>query len=290
MPLFTPNIRKLQQKRDVKGLLRVLRRDPLSLDAHFAAEALGELGDKRAIPALIERLSQVKNLNEMDGREFKRMFRGAQIEVEGIGTGEDRYDYTPSTTGIVLGKLGDETLVSQLLDLLASPNYHVREGVAIALGGIGDRRALVPLGELLDDPQDAVRRAALYSLAQMRDASSLPLFLRVVEESSDRVAVNIAARAIGSLGDKDSVPTLLNALKRLEESVAVLDAAAIDASIGYITINVPAGIVEALEMLGDKRAIPALQELLPPTSTIEHRLTPHDLVRRAIATLEKSGT
>jgi len=51
MGLFEPNVEKLEKKKNVKGLIKALRHE----DVHVrwsAAEALGEIGDARAVEPL----------------------------------------------------------------------------------------------------------------------------------------------------------------------------------------------------------------------------------------------
>jgi HEAT repeat protein len=58
MPLFgPPNVDKLEAKGDVKGLIRTLLRQGKPSDLRVAAaEALGRLGDARAVEPLVEAL------------------------------------------------------------------------------------------------------------------------------------------------------------------------------------------------------------------------------------------
>ena len=53
--LFKSNVERLQEKKNVKGLIKALR-DKDSDVREEAAEALGEIGDKRAVEPLIQAL------------------------------------------------------------------------------------------------------------------------------------------------------------------------------------------------------------------------------------------
>ena len=53
--LFKPNVERLQEKKNVKGLIKALRHKDRRVRSE-AAEALGEIGDKRAVEPLIQAL------------------------------------------------------------------------------------------------------------------------------------------------------------------------------------------------------------------------------------------
>jgi HEAT repeat protein len=95
-----------------------------------AANALGELGEREAVPALIERFE------DADPRVRARAARAA-------------------------GEIGDQRAVDALSELLADPTAEVRREAAEALGRIGSRRALQALLGLYDDADERVRRIAV---------------------------------------------------------------------------------------------------------------------------------
>ncbi len=102
-----------------------------------AAEALGKIGDARAVEALIARLADA----DSDLRKF---------------------------AAIDLGKIGDARAVEPLIARLADWKGDVRKHAAEALGNIGDSRAVEPLSARLADRRSYVRRAAAESLAKIK--------------------------------------------------------------------------------------------------------------------------
>ena len=99
-----------------------------------AAEALGKIGDKRAVGPLIAALKD-------------EAVRRAAVEA--------------------LGKIGSTRAVGLLIDAVKDGNKEVRRAAISALGNIGHKRAIEPLIAALRDKDLAVRRAAALVLLSM---------------------------------------------------------------------------------------------------------------------------
>ena len=122
-----PNVKKLKKKRDIKGLIEAASGWSGSLEA---VEALGEIGDKAAVPALFARLRECST------------------------------DDIP-VVAKALHRIGDETVVPTLLDHLKSGDETMRYCAADALGVIGNQQAFEPLTtSLLKDKSEVVRYSA----------------------------------------------------------------------------------------------------------------------------------
>jgi len=152
-----------------------------------AAEALGEIGDKRAVEPLIEALKDsdkdvqkgaAKALGEIgDERAVEPLIEALRhiYYPDHIGW-EDRYmgefdDWIGDMhlQGVVeraLVKIG-EPAVEPLIQALKDGYSHVREGAAKALGEIGDIRAVEPLIQALKDEDSDVRKIAAEALGKM---------------------------------------------------------------------------------------------------------------------------
>ena len=100
-----------------------------------AAEALGEIGDKRAVEPLIKALG--------DDDPLVR-------------------DHAASA----LGEIGDKRAVEPLIKVLEDDVSDVRMWAAYALGEIGDKRAVGPLIKALGDEDDNSSYAARYALRE----------------------------------------------------------------------------------------------------------------------------
>ncbi len=83
--------------------------------------------------------------------------------------------------------------ISQMIDRLNDPNPRIRAGNAISLGERRVEAAVQPLLRMLDD--------------------------------DDVMVVGAAARALGAIGDKQAIPTLALALKRLSDLAGLVKAA-----------------------------------------------------------------
>jgi len=102
-----------------------------------AAEALGEIGDERAVEPLIQAL-----------KDEDRRFRLEALEA--------------------LGEIGDERAVEPLIQALKDEDKAIRYWAAKALGEIGDERAVDSLTQALQDEVEYVRDAAEEALEKIR--------------------------------------------------------------------------------------------------------------------------
>ncbi|MBI4522568.1 MAG: HEAT repeat domain-containing protein [Deltaproteobacteria bacterium] len=103
-----------------------------------AAEALWELGDKRAVPALIKYLEK-----------------------------GEAYEWGKVVTMNTLASFKDPQAIGPLTRVLESPNPFLRRSAAVALFTIGDDRAIPALIGLLKDEQGFIQRIAQNFLVEM---------------------------------------------------------------------------------------------------------------------------
>lgn len=150
MPLFnrTPNVDKMKKQRDLPGLLDALlyhdAGDPGRGEAvrAAAAQALGALGDKRAVEALVAALDE-------PSCKIKRAVASA------------------------LGDLGDPRAFDALCSAFRCQDFLVRIDAARALGRLGDARAAPLLASALQDEHPYVRDAAELALQQINTQQAL---------------------------------------------------------------------------------------------------------------------
>lgn len=138
MPVFMrffshSDVIALKNKRDVHGLQEVLVHEKDRPTRIAAAEALGAIGDDRAVTSLISVLAH--------DSEDVRMFAAT-----------------------ALGKIGDGRAVLPLIKSLGDAHHMVRSSAALALGALSDARAIEPLHVALGDEYEEVRRAAAGAL------------------------------------------------------------------------------------------------------------------------------
>ena len=112
--------------------------------------SLGELGDPRAVDALVSALS-------------------------------DPDEQTTIYAAWALGSIGDRRAAPGLLPLLDHPDAGLRKIAAYALGGIDAPESLEPLRALLNDPVEDVAWNAALALARRDDPAGLPLLSRMID-------------------------------------------------------------------------------------------------------------
>ena len=152
------------------------------------AGALGEIGDTRAVEALIEAL-------------------------------KDRDESVRKNTVEALGEIGDARAVEALIEALEYEAVVVRERAAWALGRIGDVSAVEALIEALNDRDESVREHAAWALISMGDMRAVEALIEALEYEAVVVRER-AAWALGRIGDVGAVKALKNALlKDRDESV-----------------------------------------------------------------------
>ena len=168
---------------DFETLVAMLRMRDADMREH-AAEALGRLGDPRAVQPLA---SVVLNDDNASVREHAA---GA------------------------LGALGDPGAVSALTTAsLNDRSAAVREHAVVALGRTGGARAFETLLGVMDaDDVEEVRAHAAYALGLLGDPRALDPLVDALRDGSARMRSN-AAQGLGELGD----PRALDALRRAED-------------------------------------------------------------------------
>lgn len=123
----------------------------------YLSMVLGNLGDRRATPLLIEALN-------------------------------DRAPETRIYAALALGRLKDPASVEPLLKAFNSDERDVRKAAAYALGEIRDPRALPALAGALEDPIADVRFNAAIALARFGDTRSIGVLREMLDRSRlDRI-------------------------------------------------------------------------------------------------------
>lgn len=137
--LFTRMIGRTGDARQSNRLLAMLDCDDDVLRT-AAAEALGWMGEARAVEPLI-----------------------AILEAE------TNHEAVREAAAEALGKLGDHAAVEPLILTLGDPNEWLRRAAAVALGELGSPRAVEPLSNLLCDESGIVEDAAFEALKRLSE-------------------------------------------------------------------------------------------------------------------------
>ncbi len=296
-----PDVETLKTRRDVKGLIKTLGNTDKQV-RHTAAEALGQIGDARAVDPLIAALKD-------NDWQVRHTAAGALGQIEDaraveplIAALEDVVRDVRRDAAQALGQLGEAAAVDPLIATLKDKDEEVRPAAAEALDKLGwqpdqgqagaqywilrqewDKCAAIgapavePLIAALKDRVGEVRRDAAKALGQLGDTRAVEPLVAALKDSSWEVR-HAAARALGQLGDARAVEPLLAALKDSSWEVRCVaagvlgqigDARAVEPLIAALKDS--AGTVrhaaaETLGQIGDARAVEPLLAALKDSS------------------------
>jgi HEAT repeat protein len=121
-----------------------------------AAVGLGQVGDERVTPVLVD------HLDDGESRVRVRMARAC-------------------------GRVGDPRAVEPLADRRDDEAPTVRRAVASALGRIGTREALAALEPLVDDDSESIRRTAVDALGDFRSVEPVEPLVAALHDPSEGV-------------------------------------------------------------------------------------------------------
>jgi HEAT repeat protein len=198
-----PDTGLLEQKKDIRGLIRALRfRDPALQLA--AAKALGALGPD----AMTVLLHSLKTRN----RTVKLGIIGALMEIrspESVGplvtALSDESIEVRWQAATALGEIGDPAATGPLQSAMQDADKYVRYGAAISLTKIGWK------------PKDALERAQYFAAMQEWGAvkeiakAAVPALLMLLKDRDPAVRVKVI-ELIGVTGDKSATPALMQSL------------------------------------------------------------------------------
>ncbi len=114
-----------------------------------------------------------------------------------------------------LGRIDREAAVSVLLEGIKDSNQTVRRNAAVLLGDIGSEVATQSLIAATSDCDLKVRLNAVKALGRFSPRIAVPVFLRILRESSDKSMRRAAAKAFRNFREEDVaniLPSLLKAL------------------------------------------------------------------------------
>jgi len=225
-----PNVEKLKAKKDIDGLVKTLQyqKDQGQI-RRAAAEALGEIGDARAIEPLIAILKDGNSDIHKAGAE-------------------------------ALGKIGDARAVKPLIAALKSNNGEVRQAAAEALGKIGDACAIDSLVDALSS--EDVCLAATDVLVKIGTPAVGPLTNTL--RDNNLYLRKAAVKVLDEIGWKpglDETGASYWVVKREWERCIEIGAPAVDSLIAVLKGNegeVRLAAIETLGKIGDARAVVSL--------------------------------
>jgi HEAT repeat protein len=181
----------------LRPLLEALRDEKDVTQQRIAVQVLGHLGNKGAAAPLVH----------MARQEPPR-------DLRHIGTLTENVDREVRVDALVAaGRLGDPSVLADVLPLMDHQEVAMREAATFTLGRSRDRRAVPPLVKVLGDRRPSVQTLACLGLAQIDDPRVGPAVIATLKDRSKLDQVRAAcAYAIGARRLTSGVPALLAAL------------------------------------------------------------------------------
>jgi HEAT repeat protein len=231
-----------------------------------AAEALGKLGDNRAVEPLIAAL---RDCDYDEDSYLPTVAAEALRDLADSRTAEPLIAALQIQDGSVrlfavnlLGAILDPRAIEPLLVALEDEYGDVRDAAALVLGNLREPRAVEPLVALLRRKYSYMAEEALGALLSIGTMEALTAILEREAYHVDDYYFYEAAEAVGQLGDRRAVKPLIIALRDQD-------------------VNIREAAVEALVELGEP-AVPQLTAALR-----DERRNVHQAASKA---LEKIGT
>lgn len=148
---FSQDFMEFKDSRALEPLLKELE-TPIDLSEDFfyyidakeeIIKILGELGDNKAVPAIISALED----EDFDNLLYTTKFHAAKS----------------------LGQLKDKRASAFILKILQDSESHLKAMAVWALGEVGDIKAIEPLSQLLKDEDNNVREAVKEALSKLKN-------------------------------------------------------------------------------------------------------------------------
>jgi len=259
-----------------------------------AAIALGELGEKEAIPVLYEIMTTAELKDRPTvANALKDMGWQPQSEEEKIAFAIARYRWVEvGRMGKVaveplmkalpmaddnarrsileqLNRVGDERVEGLMIESLSSKDYQLRWAAANALGSMKSKAAIEPLVACLGDERNEVQKAAAKALTNIgwrpKTENETILFGLMSENAGmvSELGKGVTDKVIGHLRNPsaDVRRVAVESLGKIGEKRAAAAIVPLLEKEGE-ELNVRKAAVDALGKLGDAKAIPALEECL----------------------------
>ena len=145
----------------------------------------------------------------------------------------------------LLGRFEDKEAVPALISLLENENSYIRRNAVDSLGRIRGREAVPSLIAKLSDEDESVRESAISALGEIRSYESTEDLINRLKDENETAGVKLAAvKALAQIKDTRASEELLKQLKNESEPFYKDE------------------VVDSLANIGDKQAVPGLNEYL----------------------------
>lgn len=181
----------------LQPLLEALRDEKEASQQRVAVAVLGHLGNKGAATPLVH-MARVE----------------PPKDVRRLGTLQESLDREVRVDALVAaGRLGDPSVLAEVLPLMEHQEITMREAATFTLGRSGDKRAVGPLLKALEDRRPSVQVLACFGLSQIDDARIAAAVIKTLSDARKHDGVRAAcAYAIGARRLVGGLPALLDAI------------------------------------------------------------------------------
>ncbi len=255
---------KRYPRADVVNALVAVAQDDDSEDVRAAAiDSLDQYGQQ----ALEQFIGEISGQQLEDVAEWKK----AQALARGLNAGQPELRMAAATG---LGRIGEDNVLTVLVQRLGDPDPRVRKRVARACGRIGSPESVPHLSRVLGEDRYDVRVEAAYALADIGTNNAISQ-LATVAEDDDETLRRISVDALGNLGSVDAVTVLSKALQDEAEPVrrtAMFSLVQLlSEAPAEVSHQVRNRIVDALEAANSKSAVKPLIDILEKSTETAQR-------------------
>lgn len=203
---------RLGDARAVEPLIAALRDYDYDEDSELpsvAAEALSELADSRAVEPLIAALQSGDGSVRLQAARLLGMILDSRAIEPLIFALKDRYDDVRDAAALALGRLREPRAVEPLVAILGAGEHHMQQEAAKALLNIGTLEALFAvLQSDFFSLDERIINEAVEALVKLRDhhRAAEPLVAALQDESS--TVRHAVAKALRELGTPEALAAL----------------------------------------------------------------------------------
>lgn len=181
----------------LQPLLEALRDEKDASQQRVAVAVLGHLGNKGAAAPLV-RMARQEPAKDSARLGTLREDITLQVRVAAL---------------VAAGRLGDPSVLADVIPLTENPEASMREAATFTLGRSGDRRAIPPLLKLVNDRRGSVQTLACLGLGQIDDPRGTPALVATLADTRREDATRAAcAYALGVRKASAGIPALVAAL------------------------------------------------------------------------------
>lgn len=211
---------RLGGKRAVDALLEFLKDEDAEMSFGAILQAMIEMGEKRGIEAVA---GYLKDPDPAVRRKAAKAFVYAKA-VDALDYLSEALIDEDSFVKInaieAIGRLGNEKYIVPLVLLLKDRDNSVRIKAIEALGRLGGEKAISRIGPLLHDPDCEIRRKTAETLGNIANSDSVELLIKALKDS-DEMVCSEAVISIGKIADERAVEPLIAILKNKEKDAGL---------------------------------------------------------------------